>query len=375
MKKRIGIVGGGQLGRMLAMAAHTLGFTVTVLDPTAKSPAGQVADSQIVADFMDGQAIRTLASQADFLTFELEHVNTEVLKELTAEGKPVNPSPETLEIIKDKFRQKEFLKSTGIPTADFANADSVENVRRAGEKFGYPLLLKARTGGYDGRGNFCITKPEEIGAGFAKLGKAQCYVERWMPFTKELAVVVARGTTGEIVPYVPVETIHKNNICHMVIAPAPVSEAVRSEAQRVARRTLEQLKGVGVFGIEMFLLQTGEIFINEIAPRVHNSGHFSIEACLTSQFTQHIRAITGMPLESATMNVPAAVMVNILGDRTGPAAPAGIEDAEKIPGVRVHLYGKKETKPERKMGHVTAVGETVEEAKERATKARNFISI
>jgi len=367
------------------MAAHALGFSVVVLDPTPGSPAAQVADGQIVAGFKDAKAIRELATQSDFITFELEHVNHEVLKELMTEGKSVNPSPETLEIIKDKLRQKEFLRAAGIPTADFVSVHSEEEIREVTKSFGYPFVLKAREGGYDGRGNFCVTKEEEIKKGFQKLSKSPCYVEKWVPFTKELSVVVARGTTGEIVSYMPVETMHRNNICHVVIAPAPVGEAARKEAQRVASRVLQELKGVGVFGIEMFLVpkesripsggEGYEILINEIAPRVHNSGHLTIEACLTSQFTQHIRAITGMPLESAEMNVPAAVMVNILGDRSGPAEPKGVEEAHKVPGVRVHLYGKQETKPERKMGHVTAIGETIEEARRRAEEARSKISI
>ncbi|HTR18848.1 MAG TPA: 5-(carboxyamino)imidazole ribonucleotide synthase [Candidatus Paceibacterota bacterium] len=362
--KTIGIAGGGQLGRMLAEAAHVLGFKIVVLDPTPGSPAGQVADEQIVGDYKDGAMLRALAEKSDFLTYEIESVNADVLEELSTKM-PVNPSPKTLGIIKDKLTQKRFLQEHGIPVAEFS--DDVEH-------FGYPYILKARSGGFDGRGNALVEKAEALQAAQEKLKGAPAYAERVVPFEKELAIVAARTAKGEMQIFPLVETMHKNHICHMVLAPAPVSKEVAQKAHDLAQKVLASFDGAGVFAIEMFLAN-GEVLVNEVAPRVHNSGHFTIEACHASQFEQHIRAISGMPLGNSSMKVPAAVMINILGERSGTAEPRGVEEAEKIEGVKVHIYGKMETRPERKMGHLTAVADTLEEAKEKAEKARALISI
>lgn len=379
MSKRIGIVGGGQLGRMLTLAARKMGFEVIVLDPTPQSPAGQVADEQIVADFKDGNAIRSLAQKADFVTFEIELADEEALQDLARSGAKINPAPATLSFIKDKLAQKEFLKKWHIPTADFSAVETKGDIVRLAGEFGYPLVLKARFDGYDGRGNAVIEDVTEIDAALAKLSGRKLYAEKFVPFTKELSVVAARALDGSIATYPVAETIHRNNICLEVLAPAPVPGLTRSWAEQIARRVLGRLEGAGVFGIEMFLVQSdiGEpkVLVNEIAPRVHNSGHHTIEACATSQFENHVRAVTGMPLGDASLGVPAAVTVNILGDRTGPAAARGVEEALKIPGVAVHIYGKAETRPERKMGHVTATGATLEEAREKAERARTLISI
>ncbi len=375
MEKRIGIVGGGQLGRMLAIAAKRLGDRVIILDPTPNSPAGQVADKQIIGNFTDEQKIRMLAAESDVLTFEIELANAEVLEELTKNGIQVQPSARTLSIIKDKLRQKEFLRNAGIPTAEFQEVNSKEEILKAAKIFGYPFLLKARTDAYDGRGNALIESKNEIDAGIEKLKGRNLYVEKFVPFVKELAVMVARNTLGEVVCYPIVQTTHVNNICHTVIAPAPIEEAVAESAKRFAIQVAEYLEGAGVFGIEMFLTQDNLILINEIAPRVHNSGHYTIEACVTSQFEQQIRAITGLPLGSTQMTVPAAAMVNILGERSGAAIPRGVNRAKDIAGVEIHLYGKIETRRERKMGHVTAIGNTVEEALTKAELARKYITI
>jgi 5-(carboxyamino)imidazole ribonucleotide synthase len=377
MLKRIGIVGGGQLGRMLVNAAHKLGFSVTVLDPTAQSPAGQIADAQIVAGFEDEAAIMELAAQSDFLTFEIELAGAKVLEELELEGKKVNPTSATLALIKDKLAQKEFLKKWGIPTADFAGVENKEDVLAAAEKFGYPLVLKARFGGYDGRGNAVIESAAGADAAFEKLsgGGGGLYVEQFVPFTKELSVIAVRAMDGVVATYPVVETVHENNICHTVLAPAPIADITRQWAAQLAVRVMQHLEGAGVFGIEMFLRGQDKVLVNEIAPRVHNSGHHTIEASMASQFENHIRAITGMPLGDTGMQVPAAAMVNILGNRTGAAEPRGVDEASAAPGVSVHIYGKAETRPERKMGHVTAVGDSLKEAQERAEEARAKISI
>lgn len=375
MKNRIGIVGGGQLGRMLVDAAHKLGFTVVVLDPTPDSPAGQVADKQIVGSFTDESKIRELAKEVDFMTFEIELANAEVLDELAQKGVEINPSAKTLSIIKDKYRQKEFLHKAKIPVADFLAVETEEDIKKAGKDFGYPMLLKARFDAYDGRGNFVVRSEDDIVVGMEKLHGRKLYVEKFVPFVKELAVMVARNTVGEILTYPVVETTHKNNICHTCVVPAAVNEEVTDNARALAVSVMEHLKGAGVFGVEMFLTEDNKVVINEIAPRVHNSGHYTIEACKTSQFEQHIRAITGMELGSTDLVVPAAAMVNILGERNGPAKVEGHEKATALEGVSVHIYGKKETKVERKMGHITAVGNSPQEALGKALKAREYISI
>lgn len=383
MKNRIGIVGGGQLGRMLAFEAKKLGFIVTVIDPTVQSPAGQVSDHQIVADVKDEKAIRQLASQSDYLTFEIELANSEVLGELAKKGVIVNPSAKTLSIIKDKFKQKQFLKKSGIPVAKFAEvnaaANAIANARKdiltAAEKFGLPLLLKARMDAYDGRGNVLIKKAGDIDPALEKLVGRDLYVEQYVPFIKELAVMVARNTKGAILTYPVVQTIHKNNICHLVLAPAPVDQSIQRKAQNLAKKVMQQLKGAGVFGIEMFLTKDGKVLVNEIAPRVHNSGHYTMEACVTSQFEQHIRAITGLPLGSTTMLTPAAVMINILGERLGQVEVKHLEKTLALANTFVHVYGKKETKPDRKMGHITVIDSSLNRAIRKAKLARKLLTI
>ena len=374
MKNRIGIVGGGQLARMLAYDAKKMGFVVTVLDPVPNAPGGQVADEQIVAELDSHKALRELSQKSDYMTIEWELADAELLDHFSAKGIPVNPSAGTLAIIKDKLVQHQFLKKNMLPVADFSEVRSREDVVRAGRKFGYPLLLKARHGAYDGRGNALVDSEENIDAAMGKLKGRKLYVEKFVPFEKELSVMVARGMDGEIATYPVVENIHKNNILQVTIAPARISKAARQRARRAAIMTMEHLKGAGVFGIEMFLTKGNEVLINEIAPRVHNSGHYTIEACVTSQFEQHIRAVTGLPLGSVEMLTPA-VMVNILGRRNGAAEVKGLEEALGIPGVTVHIYGKAETRPERKMGHITAIGRTTDEALKKAVLARKYISI
>lgn len=375
MKNRIGIVGGGQLGRMMAFDAKKLGFTVNIIDPTPHSPAGQVSDYQIVATYNDENAIRELAGMSDFLTFEIELANAEILDELSKKGLEIHPSAKTLGIIKDKLEQKKFLRHAGLPVADFQEVSSKEEIIKIAEKYGYPFLLKARFDAYDGRGNALVKDKSLIDSAIDKLSGRKLYVEKFVPFIKELSVVIARNTKGEIKTYPVVETIHKNNICHIVKAPAPVDEEINKKAEQLAIKTMEHLKGAGVFAIEMFLTENGEVLINEIAPRVHNSGHYTIEACVTSQFEQHIRAVTGLPLGSTDMILPAAVMINILGERNGAAEVTGLDDILKIPNVAVHIYGKMETKEERKMGHITVIGKTIEECLEKAQRARSLLTI
>lgn len=372
---RIGIVGGGQLGRMLSLAAKKLGYSVIVTDPTPKSPAGQVADEQIVADYKDGASIRELGEKCDIITFEIELANDQVLYDLIKKGKTVEPSPQTLNIIRDKLKQKQFLRMNKIPTAAFTEIHSKEDIQKAGKMFGYPMLLKARTDAYDGKGNFVLQSSIDIKKGLEKLKERELYVEQFVPFIKELAVMVARNTKGEIATYPVVQTIHKDNICDVVMAPAPVSKKTVKNAQNLAMQVAKHLKGAGVFGVEMFLQKDDNVLVNEIAPRVHNSGHYTIEGSATSQFEQHIRAITGLPLGSTTLLCRAVVMKNILGERNGPGIPEGLENALKISDASVHIYGKHESRPGRKMGHITVVGNSIEECLKKTEEARKAILI
>jgi len=377
MDNSLGIIGGGQLGRMLAIAAKSMGFRVVIIDPTPASPAGQVADEQIVADFQNTDAIMSLAEKVSYVTFEIELANAQVLSELAANGVNVHPSGDTLAIIQDKWRQKEFLRKYGIPTTESLLIEHDEpQLLAAFEQLGNNIVVKARFGGYDGRGNAVVRSPENIRGSLEKLMNRELYVERFVDFSRELAVVAARDIRGEIVLYTPVETVQRDNVCHMVIAPAPAQDPrVLRQAEEVAREVMAHLDGAGVFGIEMFETSDGQVLVNEIAPRVHNSGHFTIEGCRTSQFSQHVRAVVGFPLGDSGMITPTAVMVNLFGTRTGPAEAHGLDRALRQPGVSVHIYGKKESRPGRKMGHVTAIGDDVQETIQRATTAQVAITI
>ncbi len=373
--KTIGIVGGGQLGRMLTQAAVALGYQVVVVNPSDNSPAAQVGAQEIVGDLYDEQALTQLGKVSDVVTVEIEHLNADVLAQIAKAGKHVHPSPETLKLIQDKYLQKVFLKKAGIPAADFMEVKSPADAKKALKIYGGKMLLKTKHGAYDGRGNALISSAEELKNALEQFGEQELYAEAFVPFTKELAVMVARSTKSEIKTYPVVETFHERNICVEVHAPAEVDLGVQKKAEALAAQAAKELKGAGVFGIEMFLTGEGEVLINEIAPRVHNSGHYTIEACKTSQFEQHIKAITGMPLGSTAMKVPAAVMINILGERDGETTVGGLEAAEAVPDTAVHIYGKSPTKVDRKMGHITATGKTMKEAQARAQKARKAISI
>ncbi len=369
---KLGIIGGGQLGKMLVQEAKKFGFYVTVLDPTPQSPAGQVADEQIISDFYDEDKIKEIVSKSDITTYEIEHINTQILKELTNERYTINPSPQVLEIIQDKSKQKEILTKFDIPTARWKKvADSVTSIIK---EFGIPVVQKSCKGGYDGRGVLVIQDEKDIEDAI----KSESFVEEFIDFEKELAMIVARNPDGVVRCYPLVEMIFdkRANICDMIIAPARVSRNIQKKAEKIAINCIEVLKGVGVFGIEMFLANDGRVLVNEIAPRPHNSGHYTIEACLTSQFEQHIRAITDLPLGATDLLIPAA-MVNLLGCEGYEGHPIieGLDKALSIPGVSFHFYGKKVTRPFRKMGHVTVLDENVEKAIEKAQKVKEFLKV
>jgi len=372
----IGILGGGQLARMTAAAGHKLGLRIAILDPEPDSPAQQVASLKVVASLDDVSGLENIARISDLLTLENEFVNAPLLEHIESLGVPIYPTSRTVSLIQDKLFQKQSLEASGIDVPAFLGVSCKNDILQAGERFGWPLILKARRNGYDGRGNELINGPNEILHAWTKLEgeNRTLMVETFVRFKKELAVMVARSSNGEAVTYPLVETVQKDHICHTVKAPASVSTVIGERAALMARRAIEAVDGVGIFGIEMFLLEDDRILINEMAPRPHNSGHYTIEACITSQFENHLRAILGLPLGSPSMVLPAAAMVNLLADRNGVTNISGVEKALKIPGVNLHLYGKKLSRPSRKMGHITVLGRSVAEALERATKAASFIS-
>ncbi len=374
-QQTIGIVGGGQLGRMLTLAALPLGFRVVVVDPGANCPAAQVGAEQIVADLYDTDALKALAQKADYITVEIEHLDTKVLEELAASGAHINPAPSTIRLIQDKFAQKQFLAKAGVPVAQFCEISDRASALKALESYGGSMIIKTRHGAYDGRGNMVVRSAADVDKALTAFDGRALYAEVLVNFELELATMVARSTSGDVAVYPITQTIHERNICVETLTPAPVNAKIHEKAAAVAKSVAELLDGAGTFGIEMFLTKDGNILINEIAPRVHNSGHYTTEATRTSQFEQHIRAIAGLPLGSVDMVVPAAVMVNILGKRNGPTEIKGARDVLAIPGVSLHLYGKSPTKIDRKMGHITATAPTIAEARHNAHKAEGLFSI
>lgn len=372
----IGIIGGGQLGKMIAHEARRMSFKVIVLDPTDGCPAAKIADEQIVADFKDEAAIMSLADRCDVLTYEIELANSTALKQLEERNYPVRPAPETLRVIQNKYRQKSFLKKNGISVAEFELVKSEEHLQELCKKFGLPAMLKATEDSYDGRGNYVIKSNADIEKAYAYFAGREMMLEKFVPFAKEVSIMVARNPSGQIESFPVVENVHKDSILDTTVAPAKVSAKVEERAKKMAKRTMEVLHGAGIFGIEMFVTKKGEVMINEIAPRVHNSGHYTNEACSVSQFEQHLRAVLDLPLAKPELLSPAA-MINILGPEglEGPYAVAGLQEMMKVPSAALYIYGKKVSKPRRKMGHITATGRTAVEALARAKKARNAIKL
>lgn len=375
-KQTIGIIGGGQLGQMLTLAAKKLGFDVIVVDTKPHSPAAQVGAKEIVSKNYDAASLRKLAERADFLTTEFEEgLDIETLKSLKELGKPIYPKPETIELVQDKFEQKKMMTENGVPSGDFGNIEKIEDAHRLLKEYGGKMVIKTRRGGYDGKGNIVVKSEVDNTKAFMEFGNQDLYAEKFVDFTKELAIMVAIGSSGEVAIYPVVETVQERNICLEVIAPADITEEQANQAREIAYKVVRLLDSPGIFGIELFLTKDGNILLNEIAPRVHNSGHYTIEACSTSQFEQHIRAITGMELGSTEMLVSSAVMINILGEHEGKPA---IENAERstIQGhTTVHMYGKSDIKVDRKMGHLTTTAESREEALEQAHAARKEINV
>lgn len=352
----IGIIGGGQLGRMMALAAKAQGFRIAVLDPTEDSPCGQVADVKVVAGYDDLEAIKKLAEVSDVITYEFENIDAAALKWL-CEHAYVPQGKELLAITQNRVTEKAAIVQAGVEVAPYEVIESMEDLYKSVENIGYPCVLKTAAGGYDGKGQLVIRRKEDITTGQQLVDSGTCVLEKWISFEKEISVIVVRNVNGETVVFPVGENIHKDNILHETIVPARITLDAKNLAISLATRLAKSLNLVGTLAVEMFLTEEGQIYINELAPRPHNSGHYSIEACETSQFEQHIRAVCNWPLGSTELLKPV-VMVNILGEHQERV----IKNIPNYPNWKIHLYGKKEAKIKRKMGHVTILHQSVEEA-------------
>lgn len=373
---RIGVLGAGQLGKMLGLAAANWHLPLHFLDSAASFPAGLIAGSFTPGDFNDYATVLEFGRRLDLLTIEIEHVNTAALAELAATGTTVHPDPLVLELIKDKGRQKMFYQERGFPTAPFALFPTAAAARAAITQGDWPLpvVQKSRLAGYDGKGVQILRTPADL----EHLLEGPCLLERLAPIAKELAVVVARNAQGSTVAY-PVVEMDFNphaNLVEMLLCPARVDPAVAQEATALALDLINAFPLCGLLAVEFFWLESGALWINEVAPRPHNSGHHTIDSCYTSQFEQHLRAILNLPLGATTLTAPA-VMVNLLGapGSSGQAVYQGWADCLALPGVKLHLYGKTETKPLRKMGHATVVAPTLSAAIDRARLVQEQLQI
>jgi 5-(carboxyamino)imidazole ribonucleotide synthase len=374
----LGVVGGGQLGRMMGEAAGPLGVELVVSDPTPDCPAAPVVRDQVVGDFDDYDAIRELAERVDVLTFEIELADPDEMERVGEEtDTPVHPAPDTLRTIQDKLVQNRALADAGIPVPEFRRVDDADDLIAAGEELGWPLMCKAREGGYDGRGNVPASGPGEADDVLEQLG-GLALAEEMVDFERELAVMGVQGD-GETRAFPVTETVHEEEILRELVTPARTDPGVRERAREVAFDVLEMLDGRGVYGIELFETsghrsdRDGEILVNEIAPRPHNSGHWTIEGARTSQFEQHVRAVLGWPLGSTERRAPS-VTTNVLGDVDGPepAELSGVHAVLEAPDASLHWYGKREVRPLRKMGHVTVVEDDADDAEALLSRAREL---
>ncbi|TRZ39035.1 5-(carboxyamino)imidazole ribonucleotide synthase [Niallia circulans] len=350
----IGIIGGGQLGRMMALAAKAQGYRIAVLDPTEDSPCGQVADYKIVDAYNSIEGIQQLAQISDVITYEFENIDAEGLDWLQTNAY-VPQGSSVLEITQDRISEKQAIQQAGVKVAPFEVIENAADLEAALATLGYPAVLKTARGGYDGKGQYVIRSSNEVKEAAKLLTSGRCVLEKWIPFEKEISVIVTRGTNGESAVFPVSENIHIHNILHESIVPARISDHAKENAIAKAGIIAEHLQLVGTLAVEMFLCSNDDIYINELAPRPHNSGHYTIEACETSQFEQHIRAVCGVPLGSTKLLRPA-VMVNILGEHQAPI----IDKLPELQDWKVHLYGKQEPKEKRKMGHATLLRSSVE---------------
>jgi 5-(carboxyamino)imidazole ribonucleotide synthase len=372
----LGIIGGGQLGKMIAQEAKRMSLRVIILDPDPECPASAIADDHLIADFKSQTAIQKLSRLVDVVTYEIELANSDVLIDINLEKKIIHPAPETLKIIQNKYRQKMFLKEKNLPVPKFAIVEDTAQMENVLLSKGFPLILKACEDSYDGRGNRLIHSEADILSAASTFGRGKYMVEEVIDFKKELSVMVARNELGQVTSFPVAENKHSDNILDTTIVPARTSKPVEMMARKVAEQTIEALKGSGIFCVEMFLNRNDEILINEIAPRPHNSGHYSIEGCSVSQFEHHIRSILNLPLTNPRLISPT-VMVNILGpgEFEGEYYLNGLHELLSIEGLRLHLYGKRISKPKRKLGHITITSESLSEAIDKSRKAKSNLKI
>jgi 5-(carboxyamino)imidazole ribonucleotide synthase len=364
--KTIGIVGGGQLGRMLALTARRMGYRIAVLDPELACPAGPVADLTLTAPFDDSKALRRLAEASDVVTYEFENIPTESLRQL-ASIRPVFPDPEVLYICQHREREKQFLQTSGFPCPKFEVVTSAPDLASALKKFPGKSRLKSSAFGYDGKGQLALEPSSDSSKAWSQLGIPRAILEEHVPFVRELSVLVARNAQGRSLAFPPLENRHQAGILERTVFPARLSDSVANEALALARQIAEKLKLVGLLAVEMFELADGRILVNELAPRVHNSGHLTVEACHTSQFEQQIRAVCGLPFGLVAPLCPAA-MFNLLGDLWAKGEPDW-SPVLALPGGVLHLYGKAQARPGRKMGHLTVRASTPEDAIRLGTEA------
>lgn len=371
--KRLGIIGGGQLGKMTILEARKMDIYTCVLTEEYPSPASEIANEYIIGSLQDAGKIKELAAKCDVLTIEIEHINVDVLRELEYEGKEVFPQSRVIELIQDKSSQKELLDENNIPTSKWKRVTE-DNVNDLVKEFGFPVVQKSCKGGYDGRGVFILKDESDID----NMIQGDSFFEEFIECEKEIAVMVARNLSGDMSLYPVVEMVFddKTNICDTVVAPARITDEQYELAEELAMKCVEALDGIGIYGVEMFLTKDGNVLINEIAPRPHNSGHYTIEGCKTSQYEQFIRAVSNYGLGNTDLLAPSC-MVNILGEDgyTGKVKVVGMQEMLEVENAYLHLYGKKDTKPFRKMGHITVLGESEEEALEQALYAREKLKI
>ncbi len=368
---KLGVLGGGQLGRMLIQSGIDLNITFSILDPDSNAPCSQLAEFK-TGKLTDFDTVIQFGEQCDLITIEIENVNTEALRELERRGKKVFPQPGIIELIQNKQSQKQFFKNNGIPTADFIFTDSKAEV--ATHLSFLPAVHKLAREGYDGRGVQLIKTESDLDKAFDAPG----LLEKLIDFDKEIAVIVAKNESGQLVSYPPVEMVFhpEKNLVEYLYAPASINDDIKQKADEIARKVIDQLGLIGILAVEMFVTREGEVLVNEVAPRPHNSGHHTIEANDTSQYAQHLRAILNQPLGSIRERSSSA-MVNLLGEpgHTGEAQYEGMEKVLAVDGVHVHLYGKKITKPFRKMGHVTIVDNDEESLKKKAKFVKDNLKV
>ncbi len=350
----IGIIGGGQLGRMLSLEARRMGYNVCILDPTPHCPASQVADLHLRAPFDDPHALQQLADVAHVVTYETEHIPIATLR-YCATATVLRPSASLLETVQDRLTQKQFLSAHGVPQARYAAVDDERSLRTALQQIGFPAILKSRHSGYDGKGQARINDERDLLPAWATIGKVPAVVEGYVPFRAEVSVILARNVSGDVRYYPVAENVHRHHILHTTRVPARIPNAIHRRAEALARTLAEALDYHGVMTVEMFLLPDGALLVNEIAPRVHNSGHYTFGACVTSQFEQHLRGVCGLPLGETTLLRPA-VMVNLMGELWEGGVPPW-HVVFRHPNAQLHLYGKDEARPGRKMGHVLILGD------------------